>query len=306
MFKITITKADEEESEYELQNSHIYFNNNQENLDNIKTINNTPSTKKIKLNIKDKNNNNKNLDNFTNNLYLEEEHLKPITIFHKKNSSQNHLLHLNKYIIQLNKNDDKKSAQSKLEQNPNKRKSLFYDNISRKESMNQKSLVSSKKCNSGRIKQKKNSNTFLKLKEKSNKPIKIYYIDSIMKEFSKPKININHNNLAKELSLRSYKIKNMAENIVFKPIKSENEKYKIKNEISGPKNKENKEKKINIEQAKEKDNNKGKENDIKMDNEKEKEIKKKRIKKRLTRKKKKLRKMKEKIKKWKILKKKIF
>ena len=95
------------------------------------------------------------MDNFTNNLYLEEEHLKPITIFHKKNSSQNHLLHLNKYIIQLNKNDDKKSAQSKLEQNPNKRKSLFYDNISRKGSMNKKSLVSSKKCNSGRIKQKK-------------------------------------------------------------------------------------------------------------------------------------------------------
>ena len=122
--KIKITNVDEEE--YECMDDA-----NKNNFDISSSF--SPKSRKGQINnIKlkkdnDKNSNSenqKNLFNFTNKLYLSEEHLNQKKIVKKKNASQYNLPKLKKYLSvhNFNKYDDIKTSNSK--QNSNRKYNL--------------------------------------------------------------------------------------------------------------------------------------------------------------------------------------
>ena len=123
--KIKITNVDEEEYEC------VHNNDNKNNFDISSSF--SPKSRKGQINnIKlkkdnDKNSNSenqKNLFNFTNQLYLSEEHLNQKKIVKKKNASQYNLPKLTKYLSvrDFNKYDDIKTSNSKQNSNLNDEK----------------------------------------------------------------------------------------------------------------------------------------------------------------------------------------
>lgn len=173
--------------------SSIPHKNGQEKL-HINQNNKINSINSIKI---DKENN-INLFNFTNTLYSNDEHLKQIKIFPKRNSCQYTLLSINKFLrinSSCNKIGNNKISYSKLEENTNKN----YLNDS-KNSIDKKMRSSQllKKISNDKSptnnKNKNNIISFFKLKEKNKIPTKTYYIDRIIKNIKNSKINTHNNN----------------------------------------------------------------------------------------------------------------
>ena len=178
--KIKITNVDEEEYEC------VHNNDNKNNFDISSSF--SPKSRKGQINnIKlkkdnDKNSNSENqinLFNFTNQLYLSEEHLNQKKIV-KKNASQFNLPKLKKYLSvrDFNKYDDIKTSNSKQNSNLNDEKNI---NDEKRKSFNKASLISNEKSNAESIdkRHRKGFDAFFKLKEKQKIPPKILYIDKI-------------------------------------------------------------------------------------------------------------------------------
>ena len=127
--KIKITNVDEEEYEYMNNNNkdnlNLYFSSaispksRKEKLNNINNNSNGQNSNGQNSNYNINDENKINLFNFTNKLYLSEEHFNQTKITKKKNVSQYNLPNLNKFLRleTFKKNDDKKTSHSKIEQN---------------------------------------------------------------------------------------------------------------------------------------------------------------------------------------------
>jgi len=252
--KITITNTENEEYEYQcLDNndnknklnmnfSSIPHRNSQQQLhiNQNNKINNSITSIKNDKNI---NENNLNLFNFTNTLFSNDEHLKQIKIFPKKNSFQYALLSINKFLrinSSGNKIGNNRISYSKLEENTNKN-FLNDSKISIDKKMRSSQLLNkiSNDKSPTNNKNKNNIISFLKLKEKNKIPPKTYYIDKIIKNIENSKINTHNNNqknMFNEKSQRSINpIDIKSENIIIenKDIRKEKDtgKEKEKNEI---------------------------------------------------------------------------
>ena len=207
--KITITNTENEEYEYQcLDNndnknklnmnfSSIPHRNSQQQLhiNQNNKINNSINPIKNDKNI---NENNLNLFNFTNTLFSNDEHLKQIKIFPKKNSFQYTLLSINKFLrinSSGNKIGNNRISYSKLEENTNKN-FLNDSKISIDKKMRSSQLLNkiSNDKSPTNNKNKNNIISFLKLKEKNKIPPKTYYIDKIIKNIKNSKINTHYNN----------------------------------------------------------------------------------------------------------------
>ena len=222
--KIKITNVDEKEYECVDNNDNknnpnldfsSYFspkskkekinNNNNINNNNINNNSNNNNENGQNRNININEENKMNLFNFTNKLYLSEEHFNQNKMIKKKKTSQYNLPNLNNFLRleTFNKNDDKKSIHSKFEQNQ------FINGDEDKKTAKRASCISKDKSNADE-KSRKSFAVFLKLKEKNKKPPKVSYINRMIKNFNNSKIN--NNNIKNSVNLISQRSFNPNEN----------------------------------------------------------------------------------------------
>lgn len=295
--KITIANVDEKDNE----------NLDNHNKSNIKLEIISDSNEKIQNSIilenrskntnhnNDNNKENKDIFNITKKIYLNEEHFSQKMLFGKKNSSQSHLLNLNKFLSNsnINKNEVKKSSRSRFSMTKDRNIYNISQIKEEENENNKKSFVSCQRSTSGQIKKKNNVNAFFKLKEKTKKPPKVYYIDSIIRNFNNSKnicdstknnikqsprsLYINRNKNKTNYNISNFKSsengkkeeQNPDNKEKEKEIKKEKEKEK-ENFIENEGKKEKEEKKVKEENKKE--NQKDKENKIEKESKKKKKV----------------------------------
>lgn len=227
-----------EEENKSVNNSHIKNNNYEYSSLSFISDHNSNNDLNNKI-IKEKENKNKNsykkvrsnvegdkkILKFTDDLYSNEEHFKSQKLFKRKNSIQNDC---NLDIIdceKINKNFDKQSSITKIDNPKIYRKSLFnkfHKELQEKQKERINLEINSKKNGDGRESKIKDKNSkfsaFFKLKEKTKKPQKFSYIDNIINK-NNSRINSSfRKNFSKEGTEKSIKsIQIFKKNTLFSP-----------------------------------------------------------------------------------------